>query len=139
MIGAVLVAAFQGGLLVLQAGLADLDAPSAGRAPVRAATYLTPDGEIDALPTVGNVCIRDTSGNDVVVMAGTNGVDAYSRVFVRFSNSEAALIRMDYSPDGKKYQIVKEIDYRKAENRENKFYAALADDAMKIHSDVCDW
>ncbi|MCB1488462.1 MAG: hypothetical protein KDJ88_13530 [Bauldia sp.] len=139
MIGAVLVAAFQGGLLVLQAGLADLDAPSAGRAPVWAVTYLTPDGEIDALPLEGNVCIRDKDGNDVVVMGVENRDGTYIRTYVKFAAMDAATIRQDFSEDGKKFDMAFRIDYRQLKYREDEYLAGVAVDAMKIYSDVCNW
>ena len=123
----------------LHFSLGNLDATSAGRAPVWAATYLTPDGEIDALPIEGNVCIRDKSGNDVVVMNGIGADNSYVRTFVKFVDGDPTAIRRDFSDDGAKYEKMLEMDFRKPERRENKVLASIAVDAMTIYSDVCDW
>ncbi|MCB1488464.1 MAG: hypothetical protein KDJ88_13540 [Bauldia sp.] len=137
MIGAVLGAVFQGALLVLQAGLADLDATSAGGAPVWAAKYLTPNGEVDDLPLYGSICIKDNTGADVVMLAGRGDNNSYVRKFVKFIDRKPTAIRMDASWDGKNFEKVLALDYRDRKYQYSRFAAYLVVPAIMIYSDVC--
>jgi hypothetical protein len=116
-----------------------LVATSAALAPIRTAKYLTPNGELDTLPRLGNVCIKDETGNDVVVMGRMSDSSIYTRLFVTFSDNVPITVKYDVSLDGTEYENILEKDYRERKNREDDFIISLAVDAMKVYSDVCDW
>ena len=119
------------------AGWGRLVATSAAPAPMRSAGDRTPDGDMDSLPRLGTVCIRDDSGNDVVAMGRMSDTNIYTRLFVTFSDSAPITVRYDVSRDGTDYRTLLDRDYRTKESREDDYVISLAVDAMKVYSDVC--
>jgi hypothetical protein len=118
-------------------GWGSLVAISAAPGPMRTARYLTPEGDMDTLPPLGNVCIRDESGNDVVVMGRMTDTTIFTRLFVTFSDNAPITVRYDVSQDGTDYRTILDKDYRNQESREDDYVISLALDAMKIYFDVC--
>jgi len=120
-----------------QAGGESPVAASAAPLPLRTAEYRTPDGDIDTLPRLGNICIKDESGNDVVVMGRMSDTTIYTRLFATFSDRAPVTVRYDVSQDGADYRTVLDRDYRTEESRADDYVISLAVDAMKVYSDVC--
>jgi len=119
------------------AGWGRLVATSAAPAPMRTAGDRTPDGDMDSLPRLGTICIRDEFGNDVVAMGRMTDTTIYTWLFVTFSDSAPITVRYDVSRDGTDYRTVLDRDYRTKESREDDYVISLAVDAMKVYSDVC--
>ncbi len=119
------------------AGWGSLVTTSAAAEPIRTADVRTPDGDMDALPRLGNVCIKDDSGNDVVVMGRMTDTTIYTRLLVTFSNDAPVTVRYGVSADGTDYRTVLDADYRDDKSREDDYVISLAVDAMKVFSDVC--
>lgn len=118
------------------AGWGSLVAPSAAAGPMRTADVRTPDGDMDALPRLGSLCIKDGSGNDVVVM-GRMTDTLYTRLLVTFAGDAPVTVTYGVSADGTNYRTVLDADYRAEESRADDYVISLAVDAMKVYPDVC--
>ena len=119
------------------AGWGSLVATSAAPAPIRTAGDQTPGGDLDTLPRLGTVCIKDESGNEVVVMGRMTDTTIYTRLFVTFADNAPITVRYDVSPDGTDYRTILDSDYRNRESREDDYVISLAVDAMKVHPEGC--
>lgn len=118
------------------AGWGSLVAPSAAPGPMRTADVRTPGADVDALPRLGSLCIKDEAGNDVVVM-GRMTDTLYTRLLVTFSGDAPVTVTYGVSRDGTDYRTVLAADYRAEESRADDYVISLAVDAMKVYPDAC--
>lgn len=112
-------------------------AAHAAAATIRTADVRTADGAVDPLPRLGTACIKDASGNDVVVLGRMTDTTIYTRLFVTFADDAPITVSYDVSPDGTDYRTILDSDYRTEQSREDDYVISLAVDAMKVYSDVC--